>query len=63
MSDRQEHKLDVLCMTAIGGRKDIMAALLALPAMQKRIDQCGNHKSRPGSALAINTIEFNKVYM
>ena len=63
MSDRREHDLDVLCMTAIGGREDIMAALLALPAMQKRIDQFGNHKSRPGSALACTMIEFNKVYM
>ena len=63
MSDRREHKLDVLCMTVIGGREDIMAALLALPAMQKRIDQCGNHKSRPGSMLANSIIEFNEVYM
>ena len=56
MSDRRDHTLDVACMTAIGGREDIMKSLFALPAMQKLIDV----KRRPGTR---NLIEFNKVYM
>ena len=56
MSDRRDHRLDVACMVAIGGREDLMSSLFALPAMQKLIDV----KRRPGTRYII---EFNKVYM